>query len=222
SRAIIFHQRAAFMWSAFLNDIDNLLMNMVLEPDFAEALMDMVLEVHIVIARRAVRAGADVIVLGDDYAHNAGPMMSPELFDKMIRPRLKRMVDVIHEEGAMVIKHSDGNLYPILESIVSCGADGLNPIEPVAGMDLARVKRLVGHRVALVGNVDCGHLLSHDTPEQVRQAVRQCIVDAGSSGGYLLCSSNSIHSSCKPENLRAMVEAGLEFGKYPLECATDI
>jgi uroporphyrinogen decarboxylase len=221
SRAIIFHQRAAFMWAAYLNGIDNLLMNMVLEPNFAEALMDMVLETNIAVARRAVQAGADVIALGDDYAYNAGPMMSPELFDKMILPRLKRMVDVIHEEGTMVIKHSDGNLYPILEAMVSCGADGLNPIEPVAGMDLATVKRLVGNRIALVGNVDCGHLLSHGTPEQVRQTVRQCIIDAGSGGGYLLCSSNSIHSSCKPENLKAMVEAGLEFGNYPLEFTAD-
>ena len=221
SRAIIFHQRAAFMWAAYLNGIDNLLMNMMLEPAFAEALMDMVLEVNIAIAHRAVRAGADVIGLCDDYAYNAGPMMSPELFDKMILPRLTRMVEVIHEEGAMVIKHSDGNMYPLLESIVSCGADGLHPIEPVAGMDLATAKRLVGQRMALVGNVDCGHLLSHGTPEQVRQAVRQCIMDAGSGGGYLLCSSNSIHSSCKPENLRAMVEAGLEFGSYPLEFTAD-
>ena len=94
-------------------------------------------------------------------------------------------------------------------------------MEPVAGMDLATVKGLVGNQMALVGNVDCGHLLSHGTPEQARQAVRQCISDAGSGGGYLLCSSNSIHSSCKAENLRAMVEAGLEFGKYPLEFAAD-
>lgn len=220
-RAIMFHQRAAFMWAAYLNGIDNLLMNMMVEPAFAEALMDMVLEVNIAVVRRAIKAGADVITLGDDYAYNAGPMMSPGLFDKMIRPRLKRMVDVIHEEGALVIKHSDGNLYPLLESIVSCGADGLNPIEPVAGMDLATVKRLVGNRIALVGNVDCGHLLSHGTVEQVRQAVQQCIIDAGPGGGYLLSSSNSIHSSCKAENLKAMVEAGLEFGSYPLDFATD-
>lgn len=221
SRAIIFHQRAAFMWSAYLNGIDNLLMNMMLEPALVTALMDMVLEINIAVARRAVRAGADVITLGDDYAYNTGPMMSPELFEQMIQPRLKRMVKVIHEEGAVVIKHSDGNLYPVLESIVSCGIDCLNPIEPVAGMDLAAVKKLVGHRVALAGNVDCGQLLPHGTIEQVRQAVRQCIIDGGPGGGYLLCSSNSVHSSCNPENLKAMVQAGLEFGGYPLEVSGD-
>ena len=215
-RAIIFHQRAAFMWSAFLNGLDNLLANFLLEPAFSEALLDRVLEVHLAIARRAVRTGAEVIVLGDDYAHNAGPMMSPEAFDHFILPRLKRMVDVIHEEGALVIKHSDGNMYPLLESIVASGADAINPIEPVAGMDLATTKRLVGDRMALVGNVDCGRLLSHGTTEEVRQTVRQCILDGGPGGGYMLCSSNSIHSSVNPANLVAMVQAGLEFGTYPL------
>ncbi len=215
-RAIIWHQRAAFMWAAYLNGLDNLLVNFLLEPAFARALLDMVLEVHIAVARRAIRAGVEIIVLGDDYAHNAGPMMSPEAFDEFILPRLTKMVDAIHEEGALVIKHSDGNMYPLLESIAASGADAINPIEPVAGMDLATTKRLVGDRMAMVGNVDCGHLLSHGTVEQVRATVRQCIRDGGPGGGYLLSSSNSIHSSVRPENLRAMVEAGLEFGAYPI------
>jgi uroporphyrinogen decarboxylase len=211
-RAILFHQRAAFMWSAYLHGIDNLLLNMLAEPDFACALMDMVLEVNLAVVRRAVRAGAEVVVLGDDYASNHGPMMSPALFDAMILPRLKKMVDTIHEEGALAVKHSDGNLYPILDSIVASGADGLNPIEPIAGMDLKTTKARVGNRMALIGNIDCAHLLPFGTTEDVRQAVRQAIADAAPGGGFLISSSNSIHSSCKPENLVAMVQAAHEFG----------
>lgn len=211
-RAILFHQRAAFMWAAYLNGLDNLLVNLLVEPEFAGALLDMVLEVNLGIARRAIRGGVEAIVLGDDYAHNAGPMMSPDVFDAMILPRLKRMVNVIHEEGGLVIKHSDGNMYPLLESMVASGADALNPIEPVAGMDLATTKQRLAGRMAMVGNVDCGKLLSHGTTDQVRETVRQCIRDGAPGGGYLLSSSNSIHSSVKPENLVAMVQAGIEFG----------
>lgn len=211
-RAILFHQRAAFMWAAYLHGIDALLMDLLAEPRFAEALMDMVLEVNLALARRAVRAGAEVIVLGDDYASNQGPMMSPAVFEALIQPRLQKMVTVIHEEGALAVKHSDGNLYPILESIARSGADGLNPIEPIAGMDLKTTKARVGDRMALIGNVDCGHLLPFGTAEQVRAAVRQCLADAAPGGGYLLSSSNSIHSSCRPENLVAMVRAAQEFG----------
>jgi len=220
-RAIIFHQRAAFMWSAYLAGLDGLLASLLADPAFADALLDMVLEVNIAIARRAVRAGAEAIVLGDDYAYNQGPFMGPDLFRRFLAPRLARMVEAIHEEGALVIKHSDGNIYPLLEDIAASGADALNPIEPAAGMDLATTKRLVGDRMALVGNIDCGRLLSRGTPAEVREAVRRAIRDAGPGGGFVLSSSNSIHSSVRPENYLAMIEAGRAFGTYPLEGAPD-
>ena len=213
-RAICFHHRAAFMWAAYLTGIDNLLAAFLAEPDLAELVMDKVLACNMEIVRRAIRAGAEVIILGDDYASNHGPMMSPALFRHFILPRLKRMVDLIHEEGALCVKHSDGNLYSLLDLILSAGPDGLNPIEPVAGMALKRTKQLVAGRVCLVGNIDCGRLLPHGTVAEVRQAVRQAIADAAGGGAYILSSSNSIHSSCNAENFVAMVHACKEFGEY--------
>lgn len=212
--AICFHHRAAFMWSAYLLGLDNLLASFISEPELATTLMDKVLETNMRIVRNAIRAGAEVIVLGDDYAHNYGPFMSPDHFREFVLPRLRRMVEMIRNEGAFCIKHSDGNLYPILDDIVSTGCHGLNPIEPLAGMDLATVKRLVGDRVCLVGNIDCGHLLPHGTPEQVEQAVIQAISDAGAGGGFILSSSNSIHSSVNPANFAAMIRAAHEHGVY--------
>lgn len=213
-RAICFHHRAAFMWSAYLMGIDQLLMNMLAEPETVELLMDKVLECNMRIVQRAIRAGAEVVILGDDYASNKGPMMSPAAFTHFILPRLKRMVDLIHEEGALCVKHSDGNLYPILELIASAGADGLNPVEPVAGMELKKTKQLVGDRLCLVGNIDCAHLLPHGSSEQVRQAVRQAVADMAPGDGFILSSSNSIHSSCNPQNFVAMVQACHEFGRH--------
>ncbi|MEW6358568.1 MAG: uroporphyrinogen decarboxylase family protein [Planctomycetota bacterium] len=213
-RAITFHHRAAFMWSAFLMGIDNLLLSFLTEPELAEAVMDKVLECNMRIVRRAIRAGAEIIVLGDDYAHNRGPLMSPVLFERFILPRLKRMIDMIHEEGAFCVKHSDGNMYSLLDMIVALRPDGINPIEPVAGMELSKVKALYGDRTCIVGNIDCGQLLPHGTEAEVREAVRQAIADAAAGGGYIVSSSNSIHSSCNPRNVLAMVKACHEFGAY--------
>ncbi len=213
-RAICFHHRAAFMWAAYLMGLDNILMKFLTEPETVELVLDKVLACNMAIVRRAIRAGAEVIVLADDYASNIGPMMSPVVFEHFILPRLKKMIQMIHEEGALCIKHTDGNIYPILDMIVSAEPDGLNPIEPMAGMELAKVKELVGDRVCLVGNIDCAQLLPHGTPEQVREAVRRAIGDAAAGGGYIVSSSNSIHSGCDPRNLVAMVEAVKEFGSY--------
>ena len=213
-RAICFHHRAAFMWSAYLMGIDNLLANFLLEPELVDLVMDKVLAVNITVVRNAIRAGAEVIILGDDYADNRGPMFSPEHFQRFVLPRLKKMIDAVHAEGAKVIKHCDGNLYPLLDMIVAAGPDGINPIEPAAGMSLSEVKRRVGDRVCLTGNIDCGQLLPFGTREEVAAAVRQAIADGGKGGGYILMSSNSIHSSCKAENFVEMVRACQTYGRY--------
>lgn len=215
-KAIFFHQRAAFMWSAYVNGLDNLLVNFLADPEFAHCLLDKVLEANLQLARNALRAGADVIMLGDDYAGNQGPMFSPKVFREFLAPRLKRMVDVVHEEGGRVIKHSDGNLWPLLDQIVDTGIDAINPIEPVAGMDIGEVKSRYGDRVAVVGNIDCSHVLSEASVEAVEAAVIECIGKASRGGGHMICSSNSIHTAVKPENYAAMIAAARKYGAYPI------
>ena len=213
-RAVFFHHRAAFMWSAYLVGMENLLLAFADDAEFASAVLEMVATVNEKVARRAVRAGADIVTLGDDYAGNNGPMFSRQHFERFVLPHLQRLVDAIHEEGALVIKHSDGYLWPLLDPIVDTGTDAINPLEPVANMDIGEVKRKYGRRVCLVGNIDCGELLSHGTTDQVDAAVAKCIHDAGAGGGFILSSSNSIHSSVNPDNYVAMVRAGHKYGKY--------
>jgi uroporphyrinogen decarboxylase len=204
------------MWSVFLNGFENLLTNFLVEPEFAHRLMDTVLEVTLRIARNAVRAGADVIVIADDYAGNDSPFFSPAVFKEFVLPRLKRMVDAVHEEGARVVKHSDGNLWPILDLIVDTGVDGLNPMEPIAGMDIGKIKQRYGKRLCLIGNIDCAYILSEASTSEVEAAVKECILRASAGGGHIISSSNAIHSSVKPENYRTMIAATKKYGRYPL------
>ena len=128
------------MWSVFLMGMDKLMMAMALEPGFVHELFSRVADVNIAIIRRAVRAGADTISLGDDYCGNKGSLMSPKMFREFILPHLKRAVTAIHEEGAKCIKHCDGNIWPLLDMMIEAGIDCINPLEPVANMDIADVK----------------------------------------------------------------------------------
>jgi len=95
----------------------------------------------------------------------------------------------------------------------------MNPIEPAAGMDIAAMKERYGDRISLLGNIDCGKTLSEAPVSQVVAEVKDAIRQAGPGGGYMLMSSNSIHTSVRPENYRAMVEATRKFGRYPLDMA---
>lgn len=213
TRSIFFHHRAAFMWSAYLVGLDRLLELFYEDPDFVHALFTRVVTVNEHIIRNAIRAGAEVVCLGDDYASNQGPLFSPAMFRAFVLPYLQQVIDAIHDEGALAVKHSDGNLWPILEDIVTTGADGLNPIEPVAGMDLGTVKAAYRDRICLVGNIDCGELLSHGTVAEVEAAVAEAIRVGAPGGRFMLSSSNSIHASVKPENFRAMIDAGHRYGR---------
>ena len=94
---------------------------------------------------------------------------------------------------------------------------GINPLEPVAGMDLGEVKQRYGDKLCLLGNVDCGYMLSHAPIEEVVADVKRCLRDGAPNGGFVLMSSNSLHSSVRPENYRAMVETTRCYGKYPLD-----
>jgi len=159
-----------------------------------------------------IREGVEVIVLGDDYAGKHGPFVSPAHFREYIYPGLERVMHTCKEAGARVIKHTDGDLWPILDMIVESGVDGLGPLEPVPTMRLSRIKAAYP-RVTVVGNIDVA-LLSTGTPEQVREATRACIADAASGGRFILSSGNSITSSVKPELYRALVDAKEEWGSY--------
>lgn len=207
----------AFEFSHYLVGMDNLFMAYVEDPEFVHRLARIVVDYKKVVLRRAVAEGIDFVVSGDDYAYKTGPLMSPAFFAEYCAPYIKEMADAAHECGVPFVKHTDGNLWPILDMIIDAGVDAIDPIEPIAGMDIGEVKAKYGDRVAIVGNVDCTEILTHGTREEVIDAVKETIAKASVGGGHILASSNSIHPGVKPENYRTMVEAAHEFGVYPLD-----
>lgn len=206
--------RDAFFNAAFLRGTTQFLMDMIDRPKFVHELIELTLSYDIPVMQRMVKAGCDLVVFGDDYADKNSTLMSPKHFKEFILPGLKRCVDAAHEAGAYVIKHSDGNIMGILDMILETGIDGLNPLEPTAGMDIGLLKQKYGHRVCLVGNIDCGYLLSQAPVEEVRRVTKQTIETAKPGSGFMLSSSNSIHSSVRPENFMAMIETLRQYGHY--------
>jgi len=216
-KCIVFLSHEAFEFSHYLRGMEALLMDYALNPAFAHRLARMVMDYKRRVLERAADIGADVLCTGDDYAHRTAPIMSPTHFREFLLPYLQEAVNVAKQRGIPFLKHTDGNLWPILDDIVDTGIDCLDPLEPIADMDMARVKAAYGGRIALAGNVDCGQLLPFGTRAEVVEAVKETIAKGAVNGGFILASSNSIHPAVKPENYRAMVEAGRQFGAYPLD-----
>ena len=217
-RAVVFLGHEAFEYSWYLlGGMDELFINYIKNPEFVKRLSEVAWSYQSRLLENMTQVGVDILLTGDDYAGKTGPMMSPRHFREFVLPYLQEAVDIAHQHGLPFIKHTDGNLWKILDMIVDTGIDGLHPNEPMAGMEIGQVKERYGDRIAVVGNVDCSMLLSFGTQKEVVEAVRETIAKASVGGGHILSSSNSIHPAVKPENYRAMIMAAREHGKYPLD-----
>ncbi len=184
-------------------------------PDLIRGIIDKAVDYYCEMGKLAAGLGAEIALSGDDFAGNNGLFMSPRHFQEFIYPAMKRLYASWHRSGLYIIKHSDGNLNPILDLLVDTGLDCLHPIDPLAGMSLENVKKEYGRRICIMGNVNCAGNLVFGTPKQVVEEVKRCIDVAAPEGGYICSSSNSIPRSVKPENYLAMIEAVKQHGRYP-------
>ncbi|MGA2642600.1 MAG: uroporphyrinogen decarboxylase family protein [Spirochaetia bacterium] len=214
--AVIVHLNDVFSIPRYLMGYENLLMAIAAEPELVSALVTMSVDVNLAMAREVASRGVRIVYTGDDFAGDTGPLMSPAHFRALFYPGLCRVMKGYKDLGLRVIKHTDGMIWPLMDMIVESGIDCLDPIDPVAGMDLGEVKRKLGSRIALKGNVDCAHLMTLGTPEQVASATKDALRIGAPGGGFILSSSNSIHSAVKPENYMAMLSTVKEHGAYPI------
>jgi len=215
-RAIIATVRPFATIRDSLRGQNDLFKDMIRDPEMVDRLNKIASDYYRRYVKNLIDVGVDIILETADWAFTHGPMVSPKCTARFIIPGLKEIVDYCHSRGIPCLKHTDGNIWAIFDLIVETGVDGVHPIDPLAGMDLGEAKAKYGDKVCLMGNVDCGNLLSWGTKEEVRQAVKECIRKAGKGGGYICMSSNSIHGAVSPDNYVEMVKAIKEYGKYPL------
>jgi len=200
----------------YLVGFEKLMMAFAEEPELILGLVNLSVDVNLEMAREVARRGADFVFTGDDYASTAGPFMSPAMFREFLNPGLQRVMGGFKALGLPIIKHSDGDIRPVLDMILDSGIDCLDPIDPMAGLDIGEFKAKYGHRIALKGNVNCAHTLTFASEKQVVEETKEVIRKAGGGGGLIVSSSNSIHSSVKPGNYLAMWNAIRMYGRYPL------
>jgi uroporphyrinogen-III decarboxylase len=155
-----------------------------------------------------------VAFIGEDIAYKNALLFSPSFLKKEFIPRLKRIIQAYHTKGIKVIFHSDGNLLEILDDLIECGIDGLNPLEPLAGMDIGKIKRRIGEKVVLIGNIDCSQLLPFGTTEEVKNEVKKTIEIAAPGSGFILASSSELHNEIPLENILALIGYGQKYGSF--------
>lgn len=182
------------------------------DPDLVHEVLKRYTAWQQVVTEHLINLGFDFLWSFDDIAYKSGPFCSLPTFREFLLPAMQAAAESITIPWVF---HSDGNIMPVLEDLLTLGMDGLHPLEP-GPMDLAEVKQKFGDQLCLIGNVSVD-ALSSAGPEEIERIVRECIAAAGPGGGYMVSSSNSIPSYANPENVRALAEAVQTYGRYPLE-----
>ena len=148
-----------------------------------------------------------------DYCFNDGPFLSPAMFDEFVTPYLARLTDGYREMGFYVIKHTDGNIMPILDSLAATRPHALHSLDPQGGVDIAEVKRRVGDRLCLIGNVNCG-LLDTGTDAEVIDSARYALRSGMPGGGYVFATSNCIYTGMRLERYELILDVWRTHGNY--------
>lgn len=155
----------------------------------------------------------DGFALCADYCLNTGPFMSPGQFSEFVTPYLQKLIKGYRDMGFYTIKHTDGNIMPIIDQLVQCRPDALHSLDPQAGVDIAEVKRLYGDEVCLIGNVNCG-LLETGTDEEVAASVRYALQSGMPGYGYVFSTSNCVYTGMPLERYDLMMKIWREEGNY--------
>ncbi|MFQ3549089.1 MAG: uroporphyrinogen decarboxylase family protein [Armatimonadota bacterium] len=183
--------------------------------------VERILEIETETALRYAKAAAKhklcpIYFIGDDIAYKGALLFSPEYLRKTFIKSLAKVIEPVKAAGIKVIFHSDGYVMDILDDMIDAGIDGLNPIEPLAGMDIGFLKKKYSKNLVLTGNVDCSQLLPFGSTQDVIEATKKCLKDAGEGGGLFIGSSSEIIPSIPVDNILAFYDTCREYGKYPL------
>lgn len=164
--------------------------------------------------RLAKHGGLDGFAMCQDYCYNSGPFLNPMMFGEVIMPSLTLLCQGFRDLGFYAIKHTDGNIMPIVDQLVEAGPHALHSLDPQGGVDIAEVKRLYGDRVCLIGNVNCG-LLQSGTEAEVAESVRYCLKHGMPGGGYIFSTSNCVYTGLPLERYELMWRIWHEEAIYP-------
>lgn len=161
----------------------------------------------------------DVISVSDDIGHQDRLCMNPATYRRVFKPRHARMMQAITSRSkAPVMWHTCGCVVEVIDDLREIGVTCLNPVQTTAArMDPHNLKREFGDRMAFWGGIDTMRILNHGSTEDVRREVRDKILAMAPGGGYMLNPTHNVQPDVPVENLLAMIEAGLAFGRYPLE-----
>ena len=206
-----------FQFLTSLKRMDKVLVDIIRRPDKVEKVLDQISEIQLGLLPSICKyldGVVDIVVFGDDYGENNGPIFSPRIFQKLFKPRLAAACELIKKHSNMkIFLHSCGAIAPIIPDLIEIGIDILNPVQINAnGMDPKFLKEEFGDDICFWGGgADTRWVLNRKSPAEVKEHVTSLLEIFAPGGGYVWNAIHNILPDVPPENIVAAIEAVHEF-----------
>jgi uroporphyrinogen decarboxylase len=208
-----------FEASWYLTGFEKFLIDLSLGKDYVFALMDRVMGYSIEVGKELLRIGADIIWLGDDLGTQQGMLLSPEMWRKYFKERMRQVIQSLKRVNPQVkiAYHSCGSYYPVIPELIEIGVDILNALQPNArDMELSRLKERHGHTVAFFGGLDTQGILPFGSRQDIEEEIKRVIRAAARGGGLILAGAHNIQPDVSVEKLATIFDLCRRYGSYPV------
>ncbi|MDP7285679.1 MAG: uroporphyrinogen decarboxylase family protein, partial [Dehalococcoidales bacterium] len=207
--------------SQYMRGFEDWFMDLAADKKLAAAFFDATVEHSMAISEEVLKECADlidVVATGDDLGHQNGPIVSPELYRELLKPRHMKWFNLVRKStSAFVWLHSCGSVYRLLPDIIDLGVDIINPVQVAAkDMDTSVLGREYGNHLTFWGGIDTQRVLPKGTTTEVKDEVKRRIGDLAPGGGYVLAAVHNLQPDVPLENILSMYDAAKEYGVYPI------
>ena len=202
----------------YLRGMDQIFLDMAESPEIVNSIFQRITSFYIEYENRileAARGKIDILVTGDDFGMQDGMMISPSMWEKMLKKGFSEYITVAKDHGAKVMHHTCGSVYDIIENFIECGLDILQSVQPEASkMDPGLLKSDFGDRLCFQGGISIQKVLPFMKPDDVRSHVESVLGQMMAGGGYIAGTAHNIQADTSIENITALFEAYRSYGAY--------
>jgi len=202
----------------YIRGPDRIMLDMALEPDLARVLFEKIKAFYMDYLERILTAASgkiDIVLTGDDFGAQQGPLVSPGMWEALLRRGFEEYICLIKAHGAVAMHHTCGSVRALIPQMIECGLDVLQSLQPeVRGMEPAGLKEDYGDRLSFHGGMSIQKTLPYGTPEDVCRAVKHLAQAMGEGGGYVFCTAHNVQADTPMANVLTMLDAYRRYGAY--------